>query len=145
MSNPNYERRAKRNLQKDAEYEARRKGTRNEYYRERRLRLYSTMEGRADNLIRRYNNDDKKRGYDTSENITEQWLIDNIFTGQCAYCGETDWRKLGADRIDNKKPHTPDNIVCACGKCNVERNKKTLKDYLDYKNLEIIPNVVSQK
>ena len=39
----------------------------------------------------------------------------------CCYCGETDWHKLGADRIDNSKPHSKENCVCACEKCNVER------------------------
>ena len=130
MSAPNLERRARRKLQKEQEYEERRKGTRNEYYRERRLRLYNTPSGRADNLARRYYNEDKKKGFDTSNNISSQWIVDNIFNSQCHYCGEQDWKKLGADRIDNNKPHTPDNVVCACGFCNVNRGKNTYENYL---------------
>lgn len=79
---------------------------------------------------------DKKRGFNTDNNVTKEWILENIFNGQvCVYCGESDWTKLGCDRIDNSKPHTPDNVVCSCVKCNkargsrmsVEEFKQTLK------------------
>ena len=63
--------------------------------------------------------------------LTPEWIVDNIFSGQhCDYCPESDWTKLGCDRIDNNKPHTPDNVVCCCGQCNVKRKKIP---YLEFK------------
>lgn len=96
-----------------------------EYYKDKNSKYYQTPEGRAANLLHCYNRDDKNRGFDVSENITRDWIVLNILNGQsCVYCGESDWTKLGADRIDNSKPHTPDNVVCCCGKCNNERGTK---------------------
>lgn len=84
---------------------------------------YSTMQGRAVYLLSGYRRLDREadRGDCT---LTADWIIDNIFTSACTYCGETDWTKLGTDRIDNTKPHTPDNCICACGKCNIERQDR---------------------
>lgn len=61
--------------------------------------------------------------------ITTHWIIDNIFTKRCLYCGETDWRKLGCDRINNNKSHTPENVVCCCKECN---KKRADKDFLEF-------------
>lgn len=79
-----------------------------------------TKKGRALYLANGYKQSDiiKNRGECT---ITPEWIMENIFTQSCYYCGETDWRKLGCDRKDNSLPHTPDNVVCSCWKCN---NKK---------------------
>ena len=84
---------------------------------------HSTPQGRAKNLLKRYRWSDKM--YNRGEtSITADWIQEHIFTSSCTYCGETDWHKLGTDRIDNTKPHTPDNCICACGKCNNERADK---------------------
>ena len=83
----------------------------------------TTMSGRASriaNYLKRY---DKKAGRGEST-ITQKWILENIFTSHCVYCGETNWRKLGCDRIDNSLPHSPENCVCACGTCNVERGDR---------------------
>ena len=50
--------------------------------------------------------------------MTAEWIIKNIFSRPCAHCGETDWRKLGCNRLDNSKPHTMDNCEPCCLKCN---------------------------
>lgn len=101
-----------------------------EYRREYR----STPRGRAKQMVHHFRYEDKKhnRGECT---ITEDWILENIFTSKCYYCGETDWRKLGCDRKDNTKSHTPDNVVCACETCNKKRGtipfavfNKRLKD-----------------
>ena len=81
---------------------------------------HSSKGGRANNLANAYKQLDRnaRRGEST---ITPQWIMDNIFTSKCYWCGETDWRELGCDRILQHLPHTPDNVICSCGKCNVER------------------------
>lgn len=77
-----------------------------------------SKKGRAVQLINRYKKYDRDNGYET--NITTDQLV-KLWDDGCCYCGETDWHKLGADRIDNNKGHTIDNVVCACKKCNIER------------------------
>ena len=62
--------------------------------------------------------------------IDAQWILDNIFTQSCHYCGETDWMKLGCDRINNSLPHTPDNVVCCCGKCNIKKQKTPYEEFM---------------
>ena len=79
-----------------------------------------TLIGRAEYLETNYKRLDKEsnRGEST---ITAEWIVENIFTQPCHYCGETDWKKLGCDRINNTLPHTPENVVPCCGKCNVKK------------------------
>lgn len=91
-----------------------------------------TINGRAVSLATLYRKKDKERGFDTSNNINYTWIVDNIFSGQkCYKCGETDWTKLGCDRIDNTKPHTPDNVLCCCKNCNLLRSDKyTVEEFL---------------
>lgn len=87
-------------------------------HREKRDEYNSTPYGRATNLLTTYRQSDRK--YNRGEcTIDAQWIVDNVFSGQCChYCGETDWTKLGVNRIDNSKPHTPDNCEPCCGRCN---------------------------
>lgn len=96
-----------------------------------RLRIYhSTKNGRAKSLLGGYKRNDKKnnRGECT---LTSDWIVENIFSGQvCQYCGESDWQKLGCDRIDNDLPHTPDNVVCSCWDCNNKRGDKPYEDFV---------------
>lgn len=79
-----------------------------------------TQRGRASKLLAKYKREDKnnERGECT---LTQQWIIDNIFNSKCHYCGESDWRVLGCDRINNDLHHTPENVVCACYSCNTKR------------------------
>lgn len=92
------------------------------------------QKARALNLVNTYNCSDRRRGYDTKNNVTYIWIMENIFTSSCFYCGDSDWEHLGCDRIDNTKPHTPDNCVCACGICNIERNDRcTVEEFKQYR------------
>ena len=97
---------------------------------------HKTKEGRANNLLSSYVYHDKtyNRGNCT---LTQRWILENIFTSSCIYCGETDWRKLGCDRIDNTKAHTPDNVVCACWDCNNQRGKLTFNEFISYKRANL--------
>ena len=49
---------------------------------------------RANNLISAYNQTDRKYGYGKGD-LKGQWIVENIFSKHCVYCGETDWHKLG--------------------------------------------------
>lgn len=124
-----------------------RKGETREEYWERKRREQETGEKepytppvdekkeRAHNLARNYKKDDEKDGRGEST-LTTGWIKNNIFSGQkCVYCGEDDWHKLGCDRIDNTKPHTPDNVVCSCSKCNVERGSMTYEEFKEKKGI----------
>lgn len=86
------------------------------------LKQYNkTKIGRAIYLVARYKASDKKHNR-ADCTLTAKWVVENIFSSKCCHCGETDWHKLGCDRIDNSKPHTPDNVVCSCGKCNIKKH-----------------------
>lgn len=80
-------------------------------------------EKRAKALYRRYNSIDREK-FGVVGDLDYQWIISNIFNTKCEYCGESDWHKLGCDRIDNSKGHTKDNCVCACRRCNMLRGNK---------------------
>ena len=96
-----------------------------EEIKERGLKYRHTQNGRAHILIGRYRQADKK--YNRGEcTLTAEWVVENIFSKPCQYCGETDWTKIGCDRIDNLKSHTPDNVVPCCYSCNC---KKGIKEY----------------
>lgn len=92
---------------------------------------FSTKEGRAYRMARNYTEADKKfkRGEST---ITPEYIIENIFTSKCYWCGETDWTKLGCDRIDNNLPHTPNNVICSCVDCNTKRNRHSVDYFTKY-------------
>lgn len=124
-----------------------RKGETREEYWERKRREQETGEKepytppvdekseRAHNLARNYKKDDEKDGRGEST-LTTGWIKKNIFSGQkCVYCGEEDWHKLGCDRIDNTKPHTPDNVVCSCSKCNIERGSMSYEEFKEKKGI----------
>lgn len=85
--------------------------------------------GRACNLRNSYMHNDKKhnRGECT---LTAQWIVENILFKPCHYCGETGWEIIGCDRIDNSKPHTPDNVVPCCKHCNSKKGSTSYDEYL---------------
>lgn len=95
-----------------------------EYYQ----KYKETQLGRATNLVSSYKQNDKlkNRGECT---IDRQWIVDNIFTKHCEYCGETDWHELGCDRKDNSLPHTPENCVPCCLSCNSKKGKMSYDEY----------------
>lgn len=98
-----------------------------EYYQKHREQdldyRKNTKTGRAGNLMTAYRQEDKKYGRGQCT-LTTKWIVENIFNKRCMYCGEEDWRLLGADRIYNDKPHTPENCVPCCYSCNCKRWQK---------------------
>lgn len=104
---------------------------------ERQKSYRNTKNGRARTLLANYKRKDKKlnRGECT---LTVEWIVENIFSGQvCHWCGESDWMKLGCDRIDNNLPHTPENVVCSCWDCNNARKGMTYDEYRRLINTKI--------
>lgn len=101
--------------------------------KERKKKYLKTIEGKASKLHNNYRCYDIARGFDVSDVVTSDWIMEHVLTKTCVYCGESDWEKLGADRIDNTKPHTPENCVCACEKCNKKRQDKyTVEEFKEY-------------
>lgn len=90
---------------------------------------------RAINLIKNYQIEDMRNNRGDCD-LTSEWIINNVFLEQrCIYCGDSNWRHLGCDRIDNSKAHTTDNVVCSCGLCNVERQWKRMSvdEFVEYR------------
>lgn len=101
-----------------------------ERYKEYIKQYRQTPFGRASHLLGTYNQADKKYNRGKGD-LTAKWIVENIFSQPCHYnCGESDWKKMGCDRIDNSKPHTMDNVVPCCEKCNTKRGNKTYEEFL---------------
>lgn len=99
-----------------------------DYFKNYEKKYRQTKHGRALNLLRMYKQSDKKsnRGKCT---LTAKWIVDNIFSKQCSHCDENDWTKIGCNRLDNKLPHTPENVEPCCFKCNAKlRGKDIVKE-----------------
>lgn len=124
------EERKEANKLKYRRYRAKNKAKRAKY----RTDYRSTQFGRANSLLYGYKRSDKERNRGECT-LTEDWIIENIFSQPCAHCGETDWRKLGCNRLDNSLPHTPDNVEPCCLRCNIilaslERERNKLGQYI---------------
>lgn len=86
-----------------------------------KMRKASQAKFRANNrekvLLRNYQSIDRKKGFKCT--ITPEFLAE-LIKKPCIYCGDTN--RIGADRIDNSKPHTPDNVNPCCADCNRARS-----------------------
>lgn len=118
------------NKEQARQYYAENKEERTVYQRQ----YNSTPIGRANYLASGYRQSDKKKGFLNVENqVDNNFILNNIFNSSCIYCGESDWVKLGCDRIDNTKPHTIDNVVCSCWDCNNERKAMPFDEFMRMK------------
>jgi len=98
-------------------------GNKKEYAYSYQKKYRNTPYGRAAYLVYNYKKMDEKNGFGIDAcNLTAKWIIENIFSKKCVHCGESDWHKLGCNRIDNSKPHTMDNVEPCCFACNNELN-----------------------
>lgn len=90
-----------------------------ETHKEKIKQYNKTPFGRASNLVSTYKDSDRKhnRGECT---LTAKWVVENIFGKKCAHCDKSDWREIGCNRLDNSKPHTPENVEPCCDACNKE-------------------------
>lgn len=101
----------------------------------------NTEKGRASNLLSSYNYSDKLHNRGKGD-LTSEWIVENIFSKACCHCGETDWHKLGCNRLDNSKPHTKDNVEPCCLECNnrlkdIERRKTVYQYTLENKLVRV--------
>jgi len=94
------------------------------------------IRAKASKMISSYKCRDKKLGFDSCD-ITIEWMIDNILTQKCVYCGDD--KRIGCDRIDNKKGHTIDNVVPCCVECNAARN-----NFFSFEEMKEIGNVIRE-
>lgn len=81
-----------------------------------------TQMGRAQRQYQQYKHMDKRNGFGEVIDFDAKWIVDNIYTKPCAHCGETDWHKLGCNRLDNSKPHIINNVESCCFNCNCVLN-----------------------
>ena len=88
-----------------------------ERFRESLRRYQETPLGRANHLLNTYRSHDRQANRGECD-LTAQWIVENIFTKQCAHCEKTGWRVIGCNRLDNSKPHTMDNVEPCCMECN---------------------------
>lgn len=99
-----------------------------EQMKEYQKQYRKTQMGRASKLLSGYNQKDKiyNRG---KGDLTAQWIVENIFTKPCRYCGKEGWDVIGCDRIYNDKPHSKDNVIPCCEECNTKRGTM---DYYEF-------------
>ena len=121
---------SQRNKEEIAEYQSEYYHKNRETINKRLSEYYSTPKGRALSLVSKYKNADHK--YNRGEcTLTKEWILENVFSGQqCHYCEESDWKELGCDRKDSNLPHTPENCVPCCKKCNSKKGKKPYDEFL---------------
>lgn len=89
-----------------------------EKLQKKHLNYRNTPNGRAKMLMSHYRYSDKRDGYKETVDFDSEWMIENILFKPCAHCGESDWHKIGCNRLDNTKGHTKDNVEPCCKPCN---------------------------
>lgn len=77
------------------------------------------LRAKASKLISQYRRTDKRKGLEVCD-FDIEWVVENIMTQKCVYCGDTE--EIGADRIDNNIGHIKNNVVPCCKICNHARN-----------------------
>jgi hypothetical protein len=77
-----------------------------------------------------------RRGNTRNRRARKQWLLAKFGNGiecPCTWCGTTlTFATLQQDRIVPGGPYRRDNLVPACGKCNIARNLFNIPDGCEY-------------
>ena len=94
------------------------------------------IRAKASKMISAYKNKDRKMGVSVCD-MDINWVILNILTKPCVYCGDT--YRIGADRINNTKGHTKDNVIPCCYDCNCARN-----DNFSFAEMKILGNTIKK-
>ena len=101
------------------------------------------------NKLSSYSQQDKKRKLNNNNTITYHDVLDLLQTEKCSckYCNnivllyykyKLDKKQWTLDRIDNNIPHSKENVVICCLKCNLERKNMKQENYIYNKNLKIV-------
>ena len=116
------------------EYHKKHREERLAYHKDFMKDYLNTKEGLAKKRIYDYNREDRLHDRGKGD-LTPDWFVEVILGSSCIYCGDSDWRHLGADRIDNSLPHLKSNCICSCGVCNVERQCKSMSvsEFVEYR------------
>lgn len=96
--------------------------------KDRREHEAQGLKDKASKMMSAYRHKDRKKGIRVDPLFTPQWLLENILMKNCCYCG-TD-KNVGADRLDNSKGHSLENIVPCCYRCNTVR-----QDHFSYEEM----------
>lgn len=99
--------------------------------------------------ISSYTQQDKKRKIYDNNTILYSEILELINKEKCSckYCSnivllyykyKLDKKQWTLDRIDNNIPHTKENVVLCCLKCNLERKNMKQENFIYNKNLKII-------
>lgn len=102
----------------DAEYTRRKRAEDPVYRASRMLSVYKYQD-------RKYNRAGRPEDYPDKYEVAE------LIQKPCIWCGETDWRKMGLDRIDNTEGHIRDNVEPCCRACNLKRQQRTFEEFRD--------------
>ena len=124
-----YQQNKEKELQKIREYSEKHKEEITAYQQLYREKNAERLKEYKDNYYNDYKREDRKHNRGEST-LTPEWIIDNIFSSKCVYCGESDWHKLGCDRKDNSLPHTEDNVVPCCFECNRKKGTMSYDEYI---------------
>ena len=89
-----------------------------DYFKKHNKLYRGSKMGKAFDRLYCYKRMDEKNGFGDVIDFDARWIVENIFSKPCAHCGETDWHKIGCNRLDNSKPHTKDNVEPCCVDCN---------------------------
>lgn len=95
------------------------------------------IRAKASKMISSYKIKDKSNNFENKCDIDIDWMINNILTKPCHYCGDT--YRIGCDRIDNSKGHTKDNVVPCCIECNTARN-----NYFTYDEMKRLGRTIAE-
>jgi hypothetical protein len=90
---------------------------------------------KASKMCSSYRFNDRRRGYQFD--IDKDWLIKNILSKPCTYCGSTDF--VGCDRVDNSKGHIKTNVVPCCVVCNMVKGNN-----FNFEEMKIIGDVIRE-
>ena len=70
-----------------------------DYFKKHNKLYRKSKMGKAFERLYCYKRMDEKNGFGDVIDFDARWIVENIFSKTCVHCGETDWTKLGCNRI----------------------------------------------
>ena len=110
--------------------------------------INKTILKEIDKKILSYKNQDILKNKYNNNNISCEEVIEKLVGSKlkCYYCKKNtfilykkvrDMEQWSLDRIDNSFPHSNDNVIISCLKCNLQRRCQDKDDFLFTKQLKI--------